>query len=222
MIASLGGSGGYAERVAVPAASLIDVPDALALDDAVALLADGRTATMLAEAAASPAGERVLILAAAGGVGTLLVQLARGGRARRWSARSAATPSAAVVASLGGEGVRYDDARGPVRRGLRRRRRRGRALGVRAARAAAGGCSRYGLASGTWAADRAPRRPRRAASRSSSPTATRRRCAATPSARWPRACAGHRAALSAGRRRRRPRRDRGARDDRKDTCSRSV
>ena len=51
VIASLGGSGGYAERVAVPAASLIDVPDGIALDDAVALLADGRTATMLAEAA---------------------------------------------------------------------------------------------------------------------------------------------------------------------------
>ena len=66
VIASLGGSGGYAERVAVPAAALIDVPDAMALDDAVALLADGRTATMLAEAAAIAAGERVLILAAAG------------------------------------------------------------------------------------------------------------------------------------------------------------
>src|SRR3954452_19595201 len=77
VIAALGGSGGYAERAAVPAAALIDVPDGMALDAAVALLAGGRTATMLADAAALSAGERVLILAAAGGVGTLLVQLAR-------------------------------------------------------------------------------------------------------------------------------------------------
>src|SRR3954471_13997635 len=61
VIASLGGSGGYAERVAVPASAPIDVPDGMALDDAVALLADGRTATMLADAAAVGAGERVLI-----------------------------------------------------------------------------------------------------------------------------------------------------------------
>ena len=150
VIASLGGSGGYAERVAVPAASLIEVPDALALDDAVALLADGRTATMLAEAAASQAGERVLILAAAGGVGTLLVQLARGGGGVGGGrGRQRRQAGGGGVARRRGRALRR--ARRPVRRGLRRRRRRGRALGVRAARRAAGGCSRIGLASGTWA-----------------------------------------------------------------------
>src|SRR3954470_24082620 len=41
VIPSLRGSGGYAERVAVNAGSLLDVPDGMALDDAVALLADG-------------------------------------------------------------------------------------------------------------------------------------------------------------------------------------
>jgi len=112
VIASLGGSGGYAERVAVPAASLIDVPDGIALDDAVALLADGRTATMLAEAAAPQAGERVLILAAAGGVGTLLVQLARAAGATVVGAVGS-DAKRAVVASLGGEGVRYEDLAGP-------------------------------------------------------------------------------------------------------------
>src|SRR3954465_8155113 len=70
-VASLGGSGGYAEFAV--GTERFDVPDGLALDDAVALLADGRTATLLTDAAALRPGESVLVLAAAGGVGTLLV-----------------------------------------------------------------------------------------------------------------------------------------------------
>ena len=77
VVTATGGSGGYAERVAVDAAGLVLVPDGLALDAAVALLADGRTATMLTRKAEPRAGERVLVEAAAGGVGTLLVQLAK-------------------------------------------------------------------------------------------------------------------------------------------------
>jgi NADPH:quinone reductase len=77
VVSTTGGSGGYAQRVAVDAAALVAVPEGVALDDAVALLADGRTAVMLVEAAAPRPGERVLVEAAAGGVGTLLVQLAR-------------------------------------------------------------------------------------------------------------------------------------------------
>jgi NADPH2:quinone reductase len=75
VVTTTGGSGGYAERVAVPEANLIDVPDEVPLDVATALLADGRTAVLLARTAAAQAGERVLVLAAAGGVGSLLVQL---------------------------------------------------------------------------------------------------------------------------------------------------
>jgi NADPH2:quinone reductase len=77
VVASTGGSGGYAERVAVDAGGLIPVPEEVALDDATALLADGRTALWVLDAAGVQAGERVLVLAAAGGVGTLVVQLAR-------------------------------------------------------------------------------------------------------------------------------------------------
>jgi NADPH2:quinone reductase len=77
VIASTGGAGGYASLAAVDASGLIEVPDGVALDDAVALLADGRTATMLADSVGLRAGDRVLVEAAAGGVGTLLVQLAR-------------------------------------------------------------------------------------------------------------------------------------------------
>jgi NADPH2:quinone reductase len=82
VIASLNGTGGYAERVISPAARLIEVPDTVALRDAVALLADGRTALALAGRAELRAGETVLVEAAAGGVGSLLVQIARHAGAR--------------------------------------------------------------------------------------------------------------------------------------------
>ncbi|MBO0891409.1 MAG: zinc-binding dehydrogenase [Acidothermales bacterium] len=76
VVAGTGGSGGYAERVAVEAAAVVDVPDGLGLDTAVAVMADGRTALLLVRAAGLRDGDRVLVEAAAGGVGTLLVQLA--------------------------------------------------------------------------------------------------------------------------------------------------
>ncbi|MFI0353468.1 zinc-binding dehydrogenase [Actinomadura sp. 9N407] len=90
VVTGMGGSGGYAERAVVDAAGLFAVPEGLGLDDAVALLADGRTATMMLRAAAPRTGERVLVEAAAGGVGTLLVQLAK-------------AAGATVVAAAGGE-----------------------------------------------------------------------------------------------------------------------
>ncbi len=76
VVSGTGGQGGYAERVAVDARGLIEIPDRLAMDTAVALLADGRTATALFRAAGVVRGERVLVEAAAGGVGSLLVQMA--------------------------------------------------------------------------------------------------------------------------------------------------
>jgi NADPH2:quinone reductase len=90
VVTSTGGSGGYAELVAVDAGTPVEVPDGLALDDATALLADGRTALWLLDAVEVRAGERVLVEAAAGGVGSLLVQLA-------------ANAGAAVVGVAGGE-----------------------------------------------------------------------------------------------------------------------
>lgn len=90
VVTSLNGTGGYASRVVVDAAAPFDVPPELPLDDAVALLADGRTATMLIAAAAPTPGERVLVEAAAGGVGSLAIQLAK-------------AAGALVVAATGGE-----------------------------------------------------------------------------------------------------------------------
>src|SRR5215472_4490656 len=91
VIGSTGGSGGYAALAAVNADALIAVPDGVGLAEAVALLADGRTALALLGAAEVRAGETVLVEAAAGGVGSLLVQLAGGA-------------GACVVAAAGGPG----------------------------------------------------------------------------------------------------------------------
>jgi NADPH2:quinone reductase len=82
VVASLTGAGGYAEQAVAAAQRLIEVPGQLDLRDAVALLADGRTAVALAGLARIARGETVLIEAAAGGVGTLLVQFARNAGAR--------------------------------------------------------------------------------------------------------------------------------------------
>ena len=82
VVASLNGTGGYAERAVSPVARLIGIPDGLAMRDAVALLADGRTALALVRHADLRAGETVLVEAAGGGVGTLLVQIARRAGAR--------------------------------------------------------------------------------------------------------------------------------------------
>jgi NADPH:quinone reductase len=82
VVTSLNGTGGYAQRATALAGRLVEVPVGVALRDAVALLADGRTALSLIGRAHPGAGETVLVEAAAGGVGTLLVQLARNAGAR--------------------------------------------------------------------------------------------------------------------------------------------
>jgi len=82
VITSLHGTGGYAERAVADTTGLIHIPDQIETRDAVALLADGRTAMLLMRAAAIRSGETVVVEAAAGGVGSLLVQLARNAGAR--------------------------------------------------------------------------------------------------------------------------------------------
>jgi NADPH2:quinone reductase len=76
------GLGGYAERAVSAVKALVAVPDGLDLRTAVALLDDGSTALGLVATAGVRAGEWVLVEAAAGGVGGLLVQLARAAGAR--------------------------------------------------------------------------------------------------------------------------------------------
>ncbi|MEV2270490.1 zinc-binding dehydrogenase [Nonomuraea africana] len=76
VVTTTGGEGGYAELALARAQDTVPVPAGLELKDAVALLADGRTALLLHRQAQVKPGERVLVEAAAGGVGSLLVQLA--------------------------------------------------------------------------------------------------------------------------------------------------
>jgi NADPH2:quinone reductase len=90
VVAGLGGLGGYAERAVADVPRLIEIPAAMPTREAVALLSDGRTAVGLIGLADPRPGEAVLVEAAAGGVGTLLVQLARNAGAR-------------VIALAGGE-----------------------------------------------------------------------------------------------------------------------
>jgi NADPH2:quinone reductase len=88
VVSTTGGTGGYAELVAVDAALPIPVPAGLPLPVALALLADGRTALVLSRQAAPAQGEWVLVEAAGGGVGSLLVQLAVGAGAHVVAAAS--------------------------------------------------------------------------------------------------------------------------------------
>lgn len=72
-----GGSGGYAELAVAAADSLHALPDGLGDEAAVALIGTGRTALAILELAAPTASDVVLVPAAAGGIGALLVQAAR-------------------------------------------------------------------------------------------------------------------------------------------------
>ncbi len=82
VVSATGGSGGYATRAVAEEANLHRLPAGLELQSAVALLADGRTAVGLARAAEIGSGDNVVVTAAAGGVGSLLVQLAAANGAR--------------------------------------------------------------------------------------------------------------------------------------------
>jgi NADPH2:quinone reductase len=77
-VAALLMNGGYAERVAVPEAALIPVPEEVDDDQAAALLLQGLTAwSLLHVSARLEAGETVVVEAAGGGTGSLAVQLAK-------------------------------------------------------------------------------------------------------------------------------------------------
>jgi NADPH:quinone reductase len=76
-------NGGYAEKVAVPESLLVPVPDGVSDDQAAALLLQGLTAhALIHRCARLEPGETVVVEAAAGGTGSLAVQLAKRAGAR--------------------------------------------------------------------------------------------------------------------------------------------
>jgi NADPH2:quinone reductase len=77
-VAALLSGGGYAQKVAVPEAHLIPLPDQIDDDQAAALLLQGLTAVALVKRCARiEPGETIVVEAAAGGTGTIAVQVAK-------------------------------------------------------------------------------------------------------------------------------------------------
>ncbi len=77
-VAALISNGGYAQKVAVPEAWLVPLPDEVSDDQAAGLLLQGLTAhALLHYCAHVEEGETVVVEAAGGGTGSLAVQLAK-------------------------------------------------------------------------------------------------------------------------------------------------
>lgn len=116
VLASTDGTGAYAERVAVaasgtPSASgalwscLTPIPDGLGFDQGAALLGQGRTALGLVREVGIQRGTSVLVTAAAGGIGTLLLRLARAAGATTVIGAAGAEHKLAVATRLGADVV---------------------------------------------------------------------------------------------------------------------
>jgi NADPH:quinone reductase len=95
--------GTYAERVAVPRGALHPLPEGVDLQQAAALGIAGVTAWRAARdlAALQPA-DRAVVLGASGGVGSLIVQLAKGTGATVWG-QVGSPDKAALVEGLGAD-----------------------------------------------------------------------------------------------------------------------
>jgi NADPH:quinone reductase len=114
-VAALLMNGGYAEQVAVPEAALVPVPDHVDDDQAAALLLQGLTAwSILNVCGRLQEGESVVVEAAAGGTGSLAVQLAKRAGAGRVIALASSEEKRALACELGADVAldsRADDLR---------------------------------------------------------------------------------------------------------------
>lgn len=96
-VVALLGSGGYAQRVAVPEGQLIPLPDEVDDDQGAGALLQGLTALALVHRCARvEPGETVVVEAAAGGTGSLAVQVAKRAGARVIGLASSAEKRALV------------------------------------------------------------------------------------------------------------------------------
>jgi len=102
VVALTGGRGGYAEACVVPEASCVPVPEGVDDGVALALVIQGATAWLLLRVAARLAeGESVVVHGAAGGTGSLCVQLARAFGAGRVIATASSDEKRELALSLG-------------------------------------------------------------------------------------------------------------------------
>ncbi len=99
--------GAYADQLVVPAANAVPRPKALTWEQAGGLLVTGAAAVHMLTATGVSQGDTVLVHGAAGGVGTIAVQLAfaRGARV----IGSASTARHDVLRSLGAQPVEYGE-----------------------------------------------------------------------------------------------------------------
>ncbi|MEU9009246.1 quinone oxidoreductase [Streptomyces sp. NPDC048479] len=101
--------GAYARTAAVPAGKLVPVPDGVAVRDAAAVLLQGLAAHYLThDTHPVGAGETVVVLAAAGGLGRLLVQLAAHRGATVIAVVSGAEKEKAALESGARHALRYE------------------------------------------------------------------------------------------------------------------
>ncbi|MEW9308397.1 quinone oxidoreductase family protein [Labrys neptuniae] len=107
---AMGRAGGYAQFALVDAALLVPLPEDLSFEAATALMVQGLTALHLLRRS-PPAGKSILVNAATGGVGSLLVQLARNAGARQVIAAAGSPEKLDLARSLGADaGVDYRSA----------------------------------------------------------------------------------------------------------------
>ncbi len=107
-----GGAGGYAEYAVAPEHALFRVPPGLNTITAAALPVQGLSAWhVLRTAGQLEPGETVLVHAAAGGVGTFAVQLAKAFGARRVIGTASTPDKLQIVRALGADAaINYTDA----------------------------------------------------------------------------------------------------------------
>jgi NADPH2:quinone reductase len=102
------GWGGMAERIALPAARCIPIPDAMPFEEAAAfIMTYGTSQYALKDRAALKAGETLLVLGAAGGVGIAAVELGKATGARVIAACSSQEKVDVAIAHGADEGVVY-------------------------------------------------------------------------------------------------------------------
>ena len=126
-VVALCGYGGYAEYATAPGALTFPIPDGVDDATALALLLQGLTAWHLYRTCGRvAAGESVVVHSAAGGVGSLAVQLGRPMGAGRVIATASSAAKRALALELGADAAIDGVARGPHRADRRGEPRRSR------------------------------------------------------------------------------------------------